>query len=130
MAKNNPERDAFRQQGDKFNDSDSGDALASERLSREANAAGNDKVSQKAEDFKVTDANDSIEKTLAGLLSRIADKAAGLPADMREQLVAGNRGFIDDRLLAVVENPHQYKLGDQQDPQAVKNFLARVQNAG
>ncbi len=127
MAKHNPEQEAFKQR-DQVNDGQQDDA--SQRLSLEANAAAsNDKVSQKAEEFKVADGGDSVEKALVGLLTSIAEKASRLPQEMRDQLVAGNADFINPALLAVVKNPQQFKLGDQQNPEAVTAFLARVQNA-
>ena len=127
MAKHNPEQEAFKHR-DQVNDGKLDET--SERLSLEANAAqGNDKVSQKAEELKVTDGSDSIEKTLAQLMTSIAEKAARLPQEMRDQLVSGNADFINPALLAVVKNPQDFKLGDEQDAQSVKAFLARVQNA-
>jgi hypothetical protein len=125
MAKHNPEQEAFKHR-DQVNDGKLDET--SERLSLEANAvAGNDKIQPKAENFKIEEG--SVEKALATLMAGIAEKAARLPQEMREQLVANNADFIRPELLAVVKNPHDFKLTDQQDPKAVMAFLARVQNA-
>jgi len=127
MAKHhNPEQEAFKHR-DQVNDAKD---ETSERLSLEANAAQtSDKTAQKekTESFTVADAGDtSIEQTLGTLLSSIAEKASRLPASMREELVANNSDLINPALLAVVKNPQQFTLGDRQDPDAVKAFLARV----
>lgn len=125
MAKHNPEQDAFKHR-DQVNDAKMEEA--SQRLSLEANTIpGNDRVQPRAENFQIQDG--SVEQALAKLMAGIAEKAARLPQEMRDQLVASSADFIRPELLAVVKNPHEFKLADQQDRESVMAFLSRVQNA-
>lgn len=124
MAKQNPEQEAFKHR-DNVDDTQM-DPRTLEALQLEVyGKVGNDKTT------KLESGTESVvspEIALAKSLAGIAERAARLPDDLRRQVVANNEGFIDAALLSVVRNPYEFKLGDQQNPQEVLAFLAKVQN--
>ncbi|MBI4532924.1 MAG: hypothetical protein HY711_03170 [Candidatus Melainabacteria bacterium] len=124
MVKQGPEQESFKVQ-DKVDDTQT-DSRTAEAFQLDAYArAGNDQATKQE---PCTDKVVSPEVALSKVLPGIVERAARLPEALRQQVIASSEGFIDPTLLNIVKNPHEFKLGDQQDPQDVLAFLARVQD--
>lgn len=120
MTKHNPEKEVLKHR-DEVHDAQMEETAQAFRLEA-YKAQGSDKSLTKIEDT----VDGSSETSLADVMQGIAEKAMRLPPELREEVMNNNKEFVHPALLTIVNNPEQFKLASDANPEDIKAFLAKV----